>query len=408
MKVILIAISFLMSLILIGCIPAGTASSGGASRQAASTSDLSSEKFHSLREGERHTKFQVTTGKNNPRNVDTTIDFQRNDTDFLKRPSGNFDIDICMFEARSDDVFLPPILISTSFKPLNTNERNLQIKLLGGIFGVTQIMHDENDQIYRYYWKTNEDFYPMDEPPKSAATYPLPFFKNTSAYPMEIMIYQNADSATAYINGKLLSQKKFKAGGGKVIFNEVQRFSSSSLVTLFDTYIATGKLAWRLKEVLSQSAAARSSGVYPYADKFNISLSGGINKSKQRRGKNANEVAEAQANYQTIDVKVKITQRPDSDLTYPAYVNVTYSYAYTEQWHVKHYMFGDINQEFERTDYVDRQYLLNSPSDVIEDSYSVEYAESVVSSDFRETASLKLKTDPVISVEVTGLALDPK
>jgi hypothetical protein len=408
MRVKFLIISIFLSLFLMGCVPTGTATSGQASQQASSKKDLGSIKFNSLPDGEAHTKFIITTGKNNPRNVDTNIEFTRNDIDYLKRPSGNFDIDINVLEARSEDTFSAPILISTLFNPLNNNERNFQIKLLGGIFGVTQIMHDENDKIYRYYWKTNEEFFGMDAPPKSVTTSPLPFFKNDSAYPMQIMIYQNGDSATAYINGKLLSQKKFKASGGKIIFNEVQRFGSSSLVTLFDTYIATGKLAWRLHEVLSQSAEIRSSGVNPYAGKFDINLSGGINKSKQRRGKNANEVAEAQANYQTIDIKAKITPRPDSGLSYPAYVNVTYSYAYTEQWKVKHYMLGDIEREYERKGYVNRQYLLNSPSDVIEDSYSVEYAESVVSSDFRETANLKLKTDPVINVDVTGVAEDPK
>jgi hypothetical protein len=330
--------------------------------------------------------------------------------DIYKRPSitKQFTIEVKCMEARSDDTFSPPILISTLFSPHSEENRNFQIKLLGGIFGITRIMYDKNKQPYRYYWKNDEDLFGIFEPAKSITTYPLPFFDGDKVYPLQIMIYQDTNSATAYINGKFLSEKKFKATPGQIIFNDLQPFESGMELTLSNSSILTGKLAWRTKEVLTQSADVHTSGVNPFADKFDINLSGGINQSKERRGKNANEVAEAQVNYQTIEVKVRITPLPDSGLTYPALVNVNYSYSYTEQWQVNHYIWGNINQEFERKDSVNRQYLLESPSSVIEDTYTVEYAESVVSSDFTETAKLKLKSDPVINVNVTGVALDPK
>jgi hypothetical protein len=307
-------------------------------------------------------------------------------------------------EVRFEGTYSSPIFIQTKFAPQNRGLENFQVKLLGGIFGIVEEFQPKDKIPMRYYWKKTDELSGFYMPPDDVPTYPIP----NSYYPFLIWVYQNGDYAAAYLDGNLISETKFKGSkSGEIIFSDRQNFMNSHAIELRDTSISTGKLAWRLNEVLPQSTRVKETGINPYADKFDINLSGGINKSKERRGKNKNDVAEAQVNYQTVDLKVRITPRPDSDLTYPAFINVTYSYSYTEQWNVKHYLFGDIERQFERKDSINKQFLLESPSSVIEDTYSLEYAESVVSSDFTETAKLKLLTDPVINIDVTGLAMDP-
>jgi hypothetical protein len=245
--------------------------------------------------------------------------------------------------------------------------------------------------------------------PRGIPSQLLKYVDEKGPYPFKITVYQSGDYVAAYINGRLISETKFKGTSpGKIIFSDKQSFHSGRNLSLSDTFVATGKLAWRLKEVLNQSAEVKATGVNPYADMFDINLSGGINKNKQRRGKNKNEVAEAQVNYQTIDVKAKITLRPGVVLTYPAFVNVTYYYTYTEQWDVEHYILGHMGKEYVRSRSDDRQYFLESPTSVIEDTFSLEYAESTVNSDYTNTSKMKIISDPVIDINVTGVADVPK
>jgi hypothetical protein len=226
-----------------------------------------------------------------------------------------------------------------------------------------------------------------------------------------LTIYQNARTAYLFMNSSFLSSYTFSKSDeiapGRVELLQYHAPFEKDALRYTNYYLATGKAAWGFKEALVNSIKTRASGRNPYVDQFDIRLSGGLNKGKVRTTVNKNEVAEARISYQTMDINATITPKLPPDTVYPVYINVTYEFVIMTHLESDHYILGKQTEDWEYTKSRDKQYVVPSPASVITDTFSVEYLESGVNSDFTRTWKRNVISDPEVDVSVTGLAILP-
>jgi hypothetical protein len=225
-------------------------------------------------------------------------------------------------------------------------------------------------------------------------------FDQTSAY-------QNGKNLMFFENGQFLSSYALKnePAPSQVGFSYVNNRGRSFASMLDNTYMATGRMAWGFKEALLDASSNRGKNAANYKSLFNISLSGGINRSKARTGGLKNQVAESKLGYQTIDVKYQISPQLPADVNYPVYINVTFSIHTKEHREITKTLLGmgERSLEADWNSSYDRQHVISSPSDVISGVFSIEYRDSAVNSDMSRTIEMYLVDDPEIEVNVTGM-----
>jgi hypothetical protein len=412
-KELLLSFSLCLALCLSGCVAVdlglpglgGTVSASGRGSKKSFPAN-----FASLEEGKKITQFLTTRAATKLVKVDGKL---------AELTTGNF----LIFHYRNrwgttgrsmiygmlfEENVQPPVLLSMDVRSYNRGGYTFKFVIPGGHFGIHDVYGGSSGP--EYFWFKGEDTSPDWEP--SASLSPLPAGMVPDYFVggfTNVMVYQNGNYSAAFIDGRLVSEGRVGTNNdqGTAGFETAMDLHTAHDVTLRNAFVATGRLAWWLMESITDSRKVKDSGANPYESKFDIDLSGGVNKAKSRSINNKNKVAEARTNYQTVDLKVAVRPAADTDLTFPMYVNVTYEYSYSQHIKTKHFLLGDIEKDVVTRESEDRQYLLESPSSVVQDVYSFEYLLTGINSDMADTVDVRMTSDPVIDVNVTGVAQIP-
>ena len=142
---------------------------------------------------------------------------------------------------------------------------------------------------------------------------------------------------------------------------------------------------------------------------FDIEITGGLTKKKARQDRKQNEVSLALLNYQTFDVRARITLKAGSALEFPVRFKAAYAVQTIQAFKGTSYLgFEASNNQKDKT-VVEKNYTLASRDSVIQDTVSLEYMESAINENFTKKIEMKLAADPEIFVDIIhmdGLATD--
>ncbi|MDR2338623.1 MAG: hypothetical protein LBF40_00555 [Deltaproteobacteria bacterium] len=303
-----------------------------------------------------------------------------------------------------------PIFMSMNFTLMDNSCEDLQFvyfDFLDGSFGLQSTNNEDLDRRFEYqgaygdYPKNYPDAMPIEPSLSGQTARKIPFTGITST-PLRpnhnsAAIYQDNQYTYVYINGIFFKQFEHRNPSPGYVGISLDKYEkvSKNRVRFDNVYLATDRMAYGFANALKNAVDNRNSNIANFKDMFDIKIGGSLNSGKSRIDDNKYQLREIQFNFQTIETSVQIRPVSGAALTYPLYINVTYTLQYSL-----------INKKDDRIrEYVipyEKQYYLESADSVISDKFPLEFIESVASSNVFGKFSRTLTATPKITAYVTG------